>query len=468
MAMVKILLFVLRDVIQFLTKYTFLGTLISTYPPVRIREILGPNRDYFQELQNEYKMLKKSPLVCPHDIAERHRIPLDTQFEIVRNYSEIQKILNNPNKKNVIAVIPTIEGAHSLGCGQKNTLTDLSDKQLNKLNNLETAALKDKLIENIKKLKNWDHVPFFIGINHHFWNQLSGHSMSFANITNFLFDQTRGMNTGITKLGKVVIRDLLSTEHGRRILIDTKHMSIKTKLWYYKRIEQCNENKPDNEKIPVIVSHTGVNGLKTMKLSQNSNDHKKEDLKYRLSDSIFNVWDINLTDEEIIIIHNSNGIIGLELDQRLLGGQMVNDFLNKLPRQAKRNRKLLRKLWIKPLLNNILHIARTIHDHTQGKLAQNKSIWDNIILGTDLDGRINPIDPYCSGRDFPYIKRELIKRMKRKRDRGKNRLLVLKTDKEIEDIVDKIMFGNMKKFLEMYFDDMYLKKNLGVQSVFKK
>jgi len=454
MVMVKILRLVLRDILQFLIKYTPLGTYLSTYPMRRIREILHPNRDHFEELKKEYKKLKNVP-VCPDDIADKHGIPCGTRIEIVCNYKEIEKILTCPNQKNVIAVIPTIEGAHSLGCGQKNTLVGMPITQL-----------KAKLIRNIKTLKKWDHVPFFIGLDHHFWNQLAGHSMSFATITNFLFDQERGMNTGVNDLGKVVIRELLSTENGKRILIDTKHMSIKTRIWYYKLIEQYNDNKPDKKKIPVIVSHTGVNGLETMKLSQNSDDHKKEDQKYRLSDSLFNVWDINLTDEEIKIIHNSNGIIGLELDQRLLGGQMVNDFLNNLFRRTNRNIRLLRKLWIIPLLNNILHIAETIQNHTQGSLAQDKTIWDNIMLGSDLDGRINPIDPYCNSEDFLCLRTELTKMMIKKRDWDKHRLLVHKTEAQIKAIVDKIMFGNMKQFLETYFNDTYLNNVLCVQSVF--
>ncbi len=56
--------------------------------------------------------------------------------------------------------------------------------------------------------------------------------------------------------------------------------------------------------------------------------------------------------------------------------------------------------------------------------------------------------------------------MIRKRDSGKNRLFAHKEDEEIAAIVDQIMFGNMMKFLEMYFDNSYLNKELCVQTVF--
>lgn len=454
-AVAQIITCALRAIIQFLGMYTFLGRILSTYPAKRIREILAYDRESFSDLKEEYNLLASEPTIPSH-LAAKYNIPTDTAKEIVKNYSGIQSILTDPAKKNTIAVILSAEGAQVLGSGQKNTLDGLPDAELDNLSNPKTAALRNKLVANIHTMKAWPHVPFFIGLCHHFWNQLAGHAMSLPDGGNMLFDQKRGMNTGITELGKVVVAELLSASNGRRILIDAKHMSVKTRQWFYNMIGQHNGGKPEEKKIPVIVSHTGVNSIGTMQASQNSDDHKKEDERYDLSDSIFNIWDINVSDEEIIQVYESNGIIGLILDQRVGGGRMVNDYLNNLPCKVKKDEKLFRQLWVKPYLNNVLHIARVVDAYTQGSLPPDKTIWDNIVSGCDLDGRIDPINPFCNVQDFPGLEEALVERMNQLRDSGSEPLLAGKTDAQIQEIVTKIMFGNVERFLSMYFTDAYL------------
>jgi len=452
-----------RWIIQILGKYTFLGRILSTYPSKRIRQILRYSREYPDDLLKEYQFLK-SELNCPANVAAKYGIPSDTGIEIVGNYAQLQSVLADPGKEHTMAVLVTVEGAHCLGSGQKNTLDGLPDAELNNLSNPKTAALRDKLVQGIADLKTWEHPPFFIGLDHHFWNQLAGHAMSQADGGHVLFDQRRGMNTGMTKVGEAVVKGLLSAANGKRILLDAKHMSIDTRLWFYAKVAQHNQAKPDEQKIPVVISHTGVNGIGTMQASRNSGNHKAEDERYEESDSIFNIWDINLSNEEIVAIWNSNGIIGLILDQRILGGQMVNDFLNDLPRKVRKKHDLFRQLWVKPFLDNILHIARVID--AQGSLAAGKTIWDSIVLGSDFDGRINPIDPFCNAEDLPLLEATLAERMKQMRNKGTEPLLAGKSDADIAGIVNAIMFGNVERFLSMYFTDSYMSDPLEVDSIF--
>jgi hypothetical protein len=144
------------------------------------------------------------------------------------------------------------------------------------------------------------------------------------------------------------------------------------------------------------------------------------------------------------------------LDQRILGGKMVNDFLNNLPCKVKKDEKLFSEMWVKPYLNNILHVARVVDAHTQGSPLPGRTIWDNIVSGCDLDGRIDPINPFCNTRDFPGLEEALKERMKQLRDAGSEPLLAGKSDAQIQEIADKILFGNVDRFLQMYFTDAYL------------
>ncbi|MBN2379913.1 membrane dipeptidase [candidate division WOR-3 bacterium] len=454
-----------RVIIQFLAMYTFLGRILTTYPTKRIRQILKRDREYFDDLVAEYALLKTEP-DCPVKYVNKYGLPADTRKEIVSNYTELRSVLDDPGKKHTIAVIGSIEGSHVFGGGQKNSLEGLPDSELNNLSNPKTQALVAKISQNIAKLKTWDHVPLFMGLCHHFWNQLAGHAMSQADGGHVLFDQRRGMNTGITEVGKTVVKNLLSTSNGRRILVDAKHMSIDTRKWFYGKIEQHNAGKPDEKKVPVIVSHAGLNGIGAFDASRNSDDHDQEDTRYRLSDSVFNVWDINPSNEEITKVYDSNGLIGIILDQRILGGQMVNDFLNDLPPKLRKEAPLFHDMWVKPFLSNILHVARTVDNYTHGSIPAGKTIWDNIVSGCDYDGRINPIDSFCSGVDIPALKTALDSRMKKMRDEGTEPLLSGKTDAEISDIIHKITFGNLERFLGMYFTDSYLADPLYIDVVF--
>jgi len=462
----EIIVCIFRWIIQILGMYTFVGRIISTYPARRIREILKYDREYFDELCEEYKMLS-GDAVIPKKIAKKKKvsIPEGTRINIVGDYTEIEKNLKSVN---IISVILSAEGAQVLGSGQKNTLDGLPDSELNDLNNPRTKALFEKLKTNISKLKKWGpsgeegtHTPFFIDFNHHFWNQLSGHAMSQADGGHVMFDQRRGLNTPFNELGKKIVRELLVSANGRRILLGSKHMSIDTRKWYYERIAAHNKGKSDEKKLPVIASHVATNGIGTMDASRNTNDPNEMDKRYDESDSLFNIWDINLTREEILEVQRSNGIIGLILDQRVLGGKMVNDFLNKMPCKVKNNKELFRWLWAKPVLDNLLYVARIVKEG--GDLKGGKTIWDNICLGVDFDGRINPIDSYCTAEDLPVLKDVLIKRMEDLQKKGSEPLL------EAEDVVkiaDAIFFTNVQRFLKTYFNPAYLNDPLEVEKYF--
>jgi hypothetical protein len=106
----------------------------------------------------------------------------------------------------------SIEGAHSLGCG------------------IDNNADFDSLNNSITTIKSWEYPPFFITFAHHFYNELCGQAESLTSLLKKLADQSDGLNTGFTPLGEQVLRSLLDTSNGKRILIDVKHMSQKYRL----------------------------------------------------------------------------------------------------------------------------------------------------------------------------------------------------------------------------------------------
>jgi microsomal dipeptidase-like Zn-dependent dipeptidase len=424
-----------------------LAQIIFDMPKERADEIQSKNHDYFEDLLKEYAFLLE--FADP----ETHKVGVDSgkrttfRYKIVSNFNDLKNILNldgnlNPGDgcKDTIAVVLTIEGAHSLGIGQTNTLGK------------PEAELRIKLQNNIARLKNLGpagnpgaHCPFFITLSHHFWNQLGGHSVSLWGIIRKAMDQNTGINEGISPLGEFAVRELLSKSPGvRRILIDSSHMSIKVRKWYYGFLKQWETNT--GEKIPVIVSHSGVNGKKTIAESEMigtpENIHDVADVLYKQSTE-FNPWDVFLSDEEIMTVHQSGGIIGLNMDQRIMMGKKTLEETRKRAR-LKRKEVALR-IWIEPLLKEIFHIAGHILSVTGNPAV----IWDNICIGSDFDGMITPIPAYNNATKFPELNDTMFNEFLQRR--GGEAVLAGKTDAEIQEITDKIMWKNIVKFLEKHY-----------------
>ena len=425
-----------------------LANLILNIPKERADEIQKYDHSYFADLNKEYGFLQR--FADPY--TEKVRLNLFKRkrfkFKIVADFNELNTILNldadlnpNPVSDNTIAVILTIEGAHSLGVGQRNTFAlDYSDLG---------STIKDN-IASLKKLgppgREGIHCPFFISLSHHFWNQLGGHAVSLWKILRRVFDQNTGINEGIKDLGKLAVDELLSKDNGKRILIDVAHMSIRVREWFYKTYLPERELQT-GEKIPVIVSHTGVNGFQTLAGSEMQGNpdtiHDVADELYESSKK-FNPWDVFISDEEIMFIHNSGGLIGLNLDERIMMGKEVLDSTKrnvrwKLPRIAD-------ILWIEPLIEEILYIARSIYSQT---LDENV-IWGNICIGSDFDGMITPIKAYRNANNFPKLDRIIFKQLKKRVNT--EQFLTNKSDSEIREITDMILWKNALRFLKNHYN----------------
>jgi len=421
-----------------------MARVIFNIPKPRADEIQDYDHYYFDDLIEEFKFLDNSPR------SRKVRLSLfrtkEYKFRLVSNFNDLKNFLNlNEDSKfssatdDTIAVILTIEGGHSLGTGQKNTLT-LNFSQLYLRISKNIAILK-----NLSSDKDGPVCPFYISLCHFFWNQLGGHAVSLWENLGKIFDQKTGINNGIETLGSLVVDELLSTSNGKRILIDVAHMSINVRRWFYYTYLP-RRKLLTGETIPVIVSHTGVNGWKDFSQSEilGSSDivHEYADARYENSQT-FNPWDVFISDEEILLIHDSGGLIGLCLDERIMMGRKTLKTLKKKSRFRLPHRK--REIWIEPLIEEIIHVAGTIYKRANDDIK----IWDNICIGSDYDGRITPIKAYPNAKYFPKLDIMLFEGLMKRRD--SEEFLRGATEDMIRGITDQIVWKNALQFLKKHF-----------------
>lgn len=297
---------------------------------------------------------------------------------------------------------------------------------------------------------------------------------------------------GVNKFGKRVIDRLVSRQNGHRIFIDLKHCDYSARKYFFEEVmidtvrsvilkkgtkvitdTLINRNADqrvvkeyddqymldynlvsyDTVRIPPICSHCCVTGLPNDYSSPLNDDYA---LLRSPSTTTFNPFSINLFDEEIRTICTNDGIIGIPLEQRVLGGyinkKVVRDYKIKRNGEEVRNRVYRNRRWtnvrrlfrhyrlhdslliktaldytrdtmqvplrkgdallkrercilkrtqddyisVAPFLANLFHII----DHSDLPTEQ---AWDHICIGSDLDGLIDPIDLCPTAGHYPYF-----------------------------------------------------------------
>jgi hypothetical protein len=321
------------------------------------------------------------------------------------------------------------------------------------LRNLE----KQEIINRNRYVK--EKLPvFFITFCHHFDNGLCGHARSMPVIAQKLklLDQSNRISEGFNQLGFDILKYLLAVREvndqvvddpaaGRRILIDLKHMSIQGRLAVYALVEKYNLAHPA-AKIPLIASHVGFSGLSVAKLVDNIHQGKEDD-KHQIDkreannnrELRFNNWSINLGKEEISRIIESDGLIGLSMEQNILGVGFFEKLKNK---DASFHARLL--------VHQLLVMAQA---------AGSAKFWEHICIGTDFDGVINPVDRYSSTLFYTRLRNDI-----------EAELLALSTvermgyflppkepddtidRRNIADLLDDFCFNNAFRFATAYFD----------------
>lgn len=255
-------------------------------------------------------------------------------------------------------------------------------------------------------------------------------------------------------IGRAVIERLLrpipGSLHPEPVYVDVKHMDLQARLDYYLLRNELAARW--NIQIPVIASHIAVSGEDTCVAKATGgaplydrypelNDplsfycEQERDFAFDwetrnaflgleplnpFSDHVnpstagwFYPWSINLADEELSVIHNSEGIMGLMLDGRQLGQGMpqytkvywnaIEPRFHALIKEAGLDRSAFNwndYMEMEPLMRNIVYIAEHCGDHGV--------CWDHLSIGSDMDGLIQPMSVCRTTRDIPELRKKLV------------------------------------------------------------
>jgi len=354
----------------------FLVNIFTKFPIRQINRIQLNSHNYFKELLSEIKFLKDE--INKPKIIKINGKEQTITAKIPKNKNEFNRFLQD---ENTLIIIPTIEGTNTLYSGNAKSV---------KNNNL------NELLRNIDSLKK-ELSPFFITFAHHFTNGLCGHAKSLygdagiiSKIIKKLLNQTDGLEDNINPKGLKIIRKLLALNEfsdEKRILIDVKHMNEDSRKEFYDIIRNHNSTNP-NDKIPIIASHVGYSGQPSLNTFKNICKANSEH-PFKNSTGQFNEARINLTDEDVLNIFESDGIIGINLDQRIISNNKVIEEAKK--RFNFKNTPELKLFWAKQIGDNIIEMGKII---IENKVENYKNVWNLFAIGSDFDGFINPVDGY--------------------------------------------------------------------------
>ncbi len=479
-------------------------------PLKMIASVIGISLISVKRIQNKgfqyYPDLIKETAALIDNQGLPNRFSPGKSYQIVSKYNDIKKNLKDPK---VTSVILTVEGCHSFI--SKNTVGEQVD--LERESRKESSQIMDRLLTevsiNIRAYKK-DYPLFFITFGHHFYNLFCGHSPS---VPSGIFNQSgsgnRYFKLGVNKYGEKLIK-LLLERSPRRVLIDTKHMSPAARIWYHDLVK---ERKKNGDHIPIIQSHTAVSGRPSARKFVKQKFSKKPRQDEKSNGQAFldtvNTSPLNLYDDEIREIVDSDGLIGVMLDEkrilgktlpafsennftkigseeillnnkdintyketkrslgkrylklsrnekklmRLKGSSQANKIEKVKARIAKINseieqiRSILRPVSCAIFLNQVLHLARVVND---------RKIYFHICLGTDFDGVINPLDTYPDGSYINQFRDDLIVFWEKRISEGLKDFDKLRFGLSTSEIIDNLMWNNAEAFLAKYFTDKYL------------
>jgi microsomal dipeptidase-like Zn-dependent dipeptidase len=304
-------------------------------------------------------------------------------------------------------------------------------------------------ISSLKDPRQWPHRPFFITFSHHFNNTLCGHAHSVPGLASkILFDQREMRDRGFTALGFEAALALLGLDNNLRpdgsprILIDVKHMSARGRQDYYDRIVRPYNARPENaaNKIPIVASHVGYSGVSHLQAQIDKALGNEERDNYKVDG--FYAWNINVSNEDVIEIHKSGGLIGLSFDQRIMGLDKVliafnlQDFLKGKKKKRREAQRAMRR--------TIEAIARIPFDNA---LAEPHRIWDELSIGTDFDGFIDPLFGYSTMLDFPDFEKDLVESLEEIKKAHPNWFGTL----DAHQAARKICFENARDFVLRHY-----------------
>ncbi len=285
------------------------------------------------------------------------------------------------------------------------------------------------------------------------------------------------LNTG--DIGWKVIEELLDRSNGQApVFIDMKHMDINARLQYYAYISGRKD------KVPIIASHVAVSGKDTATAKytslcpvydvyeevesttawyqsqftvpvKNGQPTRRACLDSNKVDvntiNWFYPWGINLANEEIKIIYNSDGIIGIAMEERVLGTNRPNyktDSFTRRLTQFLDNEKITgskdRETFISmlPFFKNLFYIV-------QHSGRSDASAWDHVALGSDFDGIAKPVAFCKTAAEYPAMHALIVRFLPYYVRFDKQGAWLFGLNEQ--QIANKVMFENGERFVLKYF-----------------
>lgn len=374
----------------------YLSNLITGIGFKRVRDI-QTHSDYFADLEKEYS----------HFLGNKRQINVGGDQKGWRPIASDSDLREGIEDAKEILVCFSIEGAHVFNTG---------------LGPFGRTTKETEVLENVRKVKNWKYPPVYITFAHNFFNDLCGHARSLEPIEKFV-DQAPGLNKGITPLGYRVLDELLSNKNGRPILVDLKHMSLRSRKEYFDYLTHSNIL------LPTIVSHGAVNGM-TWGEGKSTGLDGSEDF-YRS--------DINFYDEEIELIGASGGLFAVQFDARRIARfDLVKKGWGDLFGEDNMERAA-NAIWLQ------LKQIATVLDQ-KGFFS-----WGTSCIGSDYDGTIDPLPGVWTAAQFPKLYRGIQTKAEEflsgpnPLSQRKNRTISSK------EVADRFFFHNTIEFLQRYY-----------------
>lgn len=291
---------------------------LTGYDPEVINKLHYGGYNYYSQLVGEYDFIIKN-----QNKAGGHK---KIAYEVANNFTEYNRIINEGK----IAYIMSVEGTNVF-MGDSKDFDQLVKEDMDGDSSNATKTIEGNLADFMSK----QFAPFIVTFAHHQYNFLCGHAPSFIGVAKAALNQEGSTPDpdhpnelihyfclGLKEDSKRIIKNLLLGSYsGKKVLIDTKHMSAKARHEYHQLLQTDPALK--NKNIPIIQTHTGVNGRK--KLSDAFTLDSVELSKSAAKQIPFFTGSINLFDDEIIDIVKSKGLIGIMLDEKRIVGEKLHD-----------------------------------------------------------------------------------------------------------------------------------------------
>ncbi len=377
-----------------------------------------------------------------------------------KNYTELTENLKD---ETILNVIVTLEGAHAFGNALPLPAIQSGRKDKHQIDH-HNVSLAAPLCKNIKDARTKIPIPIFsVGICHHFWNGLAGHARSLASLLESIVNQEEGLNGPLLDTGRMVIDEFNVTEYDgkkvNKIVVDIKHMSPQCRKDYY----AYRKAKPALRNNAIFCSHTGIS-MSFETLDEwiryvASNPMEKSGKTYEDGAYYLHEQSINLCREDLIEIYASNGLIGIQLDEkRIMGPLAFNELKQRTDVGGGSEQKYV---YAKAVWANIFCAVDEI---MQSGIKQPHSAWDLFAIGSDFDGLINHLDSFESSAKMPDLKatmsyflqepEDIILFFKDKKTQYTLTLPDLERLKQgftNQELVDKLFSKNALQFLERNF-----------------